>query len=101
MVDRDVGLVPAIEASLRTARENPSAVALWGLIVAAALVLGSLPMLFGLAVVLPVLGHSTWRPSKAIERDPAREVPIEVEPGANPLLRRNHDQPLNGDFKGG
>ncbi len=79
LLDRDVGLVPAIDASLRTARANPQAVALWGLIVAAALVLGSLPMLFGLAVVLPVLGHSTWRfYRKAIERDPARELPLEV-----------------------
>jgi uncharacterized membrane protein len=34
--------------------------AAWGLIVAAGLVLGSLPALMGLAVVLPVLGHATW-----------------------------------------
>ena len=70
MLDRDVGLVPAIDASLRTARANPKAVALWGLIVAAALVLGSLPMFFGLSVGLPVLGHSTWRfYRRAIVRD--------------------------------
>jgi uncharacterized membrane protein len=34
--------------------------ALWGLIVAALLVLASLPAFLGLAVVLPVLGHATW-----------------------------------------
>jgi uncharacterized membrane protein len=34
--------------------------ALWGLIVAASLAIGSLPLLFGLAVVMPVLGHTTW-----------------------------------------
>jgi len=34
--------------------------ALWGLIVAAALAIGSLPLFVGLAVVIPVLGHSTW-----------------------------------------
>ena len=56
LLDRDVGLVPAVGASLRTARENPEAVALWGLIVAAALILGSLPLFIGLAVVMPVLG---------------------------------------------
>ena len=33
---------------------------LWGLIVAVALIIGSLPLFVGLAVVLPVLGHSTW-----------------------------------------
>jgi uncharacterized membrane protein len=77
MLDRDVGVVRAIGASLRTARENPLTVALWGLIVAAALVLGSAPLFFGLAVVMPVLGHATWRfYRRAIERDPAHERPI-------------------------
>ena len=78
MLDRDVGLVPALDASLRLTRANPLAVAVWGFIVAAALILGSLPLFFGLAVVMPVLGHATWRLyRKAIERDPAREVAIE------------------------
>ena len=43
MLDRDLGLVPALEASLRVTRANPVAVGLWGLIVAVALVLGSIP----------------------------------------------------------
>jgi hypothetical protein len=48
---------------------------------------------FGLAVVVPVLGHATWRLyRKAIERDPAHEVPIEspLDPDdvkKNPVLR--------------
>ena len=78
MLDRDVGLVPALETSVRAARENPLAVALWGLIVAVALALGSLPLFLGLAVVMPVLGHATWRLyRKAVERDPAHEVAVE------------------------
>jgi uncharacterized membrane protein len=78
MLDRDVGLIPALEASVRVARENPLAVALWGLIVAVALALGSLPLFLGLAVVMPVLGHATWRLyRKAVERDPAHEVAVE------------------------
>ena len=77
LLDRDVGLVPAIAASLRVSRENPTAIALWGLIVAAALLLGSLPLFIGLAVVMPMLGHSTWRLyRRAIAREPARELPI-------------------------
>ncbi len=77
MIDRDVGVGSAINASLRVARENPFAVALWGVVVAAALIVGSLPLFFGLAVVMPVLGHATWRfYRRAIERDPAHELPI-------------------------
>ena len=30
------------------------------MIVAAALVVGSIPLFLGLAVVVPVLGHATW-----------------------------------------
>src|ERR1700691_307994 len=78
MLDRDLGLVPALDASLRVTRANPLAVGFWGLIVAVALVLGSLAVFFGLGVVVPVLGHATWRLyRKAVERDPAHEVPIE------------------------
>ena len=77
MLDRDVGLVPAVVASVRLAVENPAAVALWGLIVAAALVIGSLPLFIGLAIVMPTLGHATWRfYRRAVRRDQAREVPI-------------------------
>jgi hypothetical protein len=34
--------------------------AAWGLFVAVTLVIGSLPFFVGLAVVMPVLAHSTW-----------------------------------------
>ena len=77
MLDRDVGLVPAVVASERLARDNPGAVALWGFIVAASLFLGSLPLFIGLAVAMPTLGHATWRLyRRAVVRDPVHEVPI-------------------------
>ena len=60
LVDRDVGAVEAVLTSVRAVARNPVTMATWGLIVAALLVIGSLPFFFGLAVVVPVLGHSTW-----------------------------------------
>ena len=60
MLDRDATLGAAIGTSFRAIAENPGPMALWGLIVAAGLVLGSIPVLLGLIVVLPVLGHGTW-----------------------------------------
>jgi uncharacterized membrane protein len=60
LVDREVGLDTAIGTSLRAFAANPGTMALWGLIVAAALVIGSIPFFLGLIVVLPVLGHATW-----------------------------------------
>jgi uncharacterized membrane protein len=35
-------------------------IAVWGLIVAVSIALGSIPAFAGLIVVLPVLGHATW-----------------------------------------
>ncbi|HSH99788.1 MAG TPA: DUF2189 domain-containing protein [Reyranella sp.] len=60
LLDRDVGLGSAIATSIKVVRENPGPMALWGLIIAASLVLGSIPLLMGLAIVFPVLGHATW-----------------------------------------
>jgi uncharacterized membrane protein len=60
MLDRDVGLADAIGTSLRAVLANPGPMAVWGLVVAAALVIGSIPLFLGLIVVMPVLGHATW-----------------------------------------
>ena len=60
LVDRNVGAATAVRTSVRAVIENPMTMAVWGLFVAGALVVGSLPLFFGLAVVFPVLGHSTW-----------------------------------------
>jgi len=60
LLDRDVGAAVAMHTSLRVMAANPLPMALWGLIVAALLVIGSIPFFVGLAVVMPVLGHATW-----------------------------------------
>jgi uncharacterized membrane protein len=60
LVDRNVSAGVAVATSIRAVAANPATMAVWGLIIVAGLVLGSLPLLVGLAVVLPVLGHSTW-----------------------------------------
>ena len=60
LLDRPVGLPVAVVTSIRVAAANPGPIAAWGLIVAVALALGSLPAFLGLVVVLPVLGHATW-----------------------------------------
>jgi uncharacterized membrane protein len=77
MLDRHVGALEAMVTSLRVAGRNPLPIAAWGLIVAALLVVGSLPFFLGLAVVIPLLGHATWHLyRKAIAIDPnARPIP--------------------------
>jgi uncharacterized membrane protein len=60
MLDRHAGATDAMLTSFRVIAKSPLAAAQWGLIVAVLLVLGSLPVFLGLAVVLPLLGHATW-----------------------------------------
>ncbi len=60
LLDRDVGAAVALLTSIRVVTANPLTMALWGLIVAALLAIGSLPFFLGLTVALPVLGHTTW-----------------------------------------
>ena len=85
LLDRDVGAVVAVLTSVRATRRNPLIVAAWGLIVAALLLLGSLPLFVGLAVVMPVLGHSTWHLyRKLVEPDPQPRS----EPPQRPRQRR-------------
>jgi len=60
LLDRPVGAADAVQTSVRAVMANPLTMAAWGLIVAALLVIGSLPAFIGLAVVVPILGHATW-----------------------------------------
>jgi uncharacterized membrane protein len=73
LLDRDVGAPAALLTSIRVVFANPGTMALWGFIVAALLVIGSIPCFLGLTVVMPVLGHATWHLYRRA-----------VEPDANP-----------------
>lgn len=81
MLDRHAGAGDAMVTSLRAVARNPVPMAIWGLIVAALLLAGSLPTFLGLAVVIPLLGHATWHLY--------REV-IEPELNPQPLPPRAH-----------
>ena len=66
LLDRDVGLYTAVATSVRAVLANPVPMAVWGLIVAGGLLFGSLPLLLGLIIVMPVLGHATWHLYRAV-----------------------------------
>lgn len=60
LLDRDVGVAAAVLVSVLALVNNPVPVLSWGFIVVFLLLIGALPVLAGLIVVLPLLGHSTW-----------------------------------------
>jgi uncharacterized membrane protein len=77
LLDRDVGAFTAIETSVKAMLVNPAQMIFWGIIVAALLVLGSIPIFAGLAIVMPILGHATWHLyRKVIEPQNAARRPM-------------------------
>lgn len=90
MLDRRAGIAEAVATSFRVVAANPVPIAAWGLIVAALLVVGSLPAFLGLAVVVPLLGHATWHLyRKVVERNPNAPV----VPAPNRIRRSAADFP--------
>ncbi|HEX4330754.1 MAG TPA: DUF2189 domain-containing protein [Usitatibacter sp.] len=79
MLDRRAGAGEAMVTSLRAVAKNPVPMAAWGLIVAALLIAGSLPLFIGLAVTIPLLGHATWHLYRAV---------IAPDPNPRPLPPR-------------
>jgi uncharacterized membrane protein len=90
MLDRHASAGQAMVTSLRVVAKNPAMIAVWGLIVAALLVVGSLPAFLGLAVVIPLLGHATWHLYRAV---------VAIDPNAQPIPPRPpHQRRPAADF---
>ncbi|POR56990.1 DUF2189 domain-containing protein [Bosea psychrotolerans] len=60
IIDKGVDAPTAIKTSIAAVEANPRVMMYWGLMITGLLVLGCLPVLVGLVVVMPVLGHATW-----------------------------------------
>jgi uncharacterized membrane protein len=84
LLDRDVGAATAVLTSVRAVLANPVTMAAWGFIVAALLVIGSIPALLGLTVVLPVLGHATWHLYRKVVEPDDSDRPRFREPSQRP-----------------
>ncbi|TRD21795.1 DUF2189 domain-containing protein [Palleronia caenipelagi] len=60
LVDRDVDVVTAMIASVSFVKDNFVVMMIWALTISVINLLASLPLLLGLVVALPVLGHASW-----------------------------------------
>jgi uncharacterized membrane protein len=75
LLDRNIGIRAAVLTSVRVVFKNPIVMMAWALIVVSGLVLGSLPLFVGLAIVMPVLGHSTWHLYRTVIEHDSRPRP--------------------------
>ncbi len=92
MLDRHASAADAVLTSLRAVAQNPVPMAVWGLIVAALLIVGTLPFFLGLTVVIPVLGHATWHLYRKVIEPPA--TPYQPQPKPK-VHRYAADFPVN------
>jgi uncharacterized membrane protein len=60
MVDRDAGFVTATKVSLKAFFSNPLTLLLWAVTIVVLTLLGFATLLFGLVVIMPILGHASW-----------------------------------------
>ena len=60
MVDRDAGFITAAQASLKAFSTNTLTLLLWAAVIVVLTLLGFATLLFGLVVIMPVLGHASW-----------------------------------------
>ena len=66
LLDRNCGVRQAVRTSVHAVLRNPAPMVAWGLVVAALLLAGSIPLFVGLAVTMPILGHATWHLYKRV-----------------------------------
>jgi len=60
LLEREVDFVTGILTSIRAVSENFKVLMIWAFMIAVLMFLALLPMLLGLFIVMPVLGHATW-----------------------------------------
>ena len=75
LLDRDCGAACAIQTSIRAVLVNPKTMGVWALIIAGLLMIGSVPLLVGLAVAMPILGHASWHLYRRTVEPPVRPNP--------------------------
>lgn len=60
ILDRDADIATAVMASLRAFSANSGPLLLWAALIVALTLLGFATLLFGLVVIMPILGHASW-----------------------------------------
>jgi len=68
VIDLHFGAEQAMALSIETVRLNPLAMLVWGALLVVLTAIGFGTLLFGMVVVLPLLGHATWHAYRDLVR---------------------------------
>jgi uncharacterized membrane protein len=66
LLDRDCGVVTAVQASVNAVTRNWLPMALWAFLIVSAVGLGFATLFAGLIVTVPLIGHATWHAYKGV-----------------------------------
>lgn len=61
LFDREVDFVTAMATSVRLVQENPASMLVWCFLIGAAVAISVATAFLGFFILLPVIGHATWR----------------------------------------
>jgi uncharacterized membrane protein len=75
MMTHRVDAVTAMAASVEAVVANPKPMALWAVLIAAAMSLGLATLSLGLIVVFPLIGHATWHAYRSLVKE-AGDTPV-------------------------
>jgi uncharacterized membrane protein len=75
MMTHRVDAVTAMAASVEAVVANPKPMALWAVLIAAAMSLGLATLSLGLIVVFPLIGHATWHAYRSLVNE-AGNTPV-------------------------
>jgi uncharacterized membrane protein len=60
LLDRRIGVLAAVLTSWRAVMANPVPLALWAALIMLLTLLGMATLMFGLVLIVPLLGHASW-----------------------------------------
>ncbi|MCC6469676.1 MAG: DUF2189 domain-containing protein [Alphaproteobacteria bacterium] len=66
LLDRDVGVVNAVQTSVNAVTANWKPMLLWAFLIVSAVTLGIATLYIGLAVTVPLIAHATWHAYKGL-----------------------------------
>ncbi|MGM0677319.1 DUF2189 domain-containing protein [Ectothiorhodospira marina] len=71
VTDRRGDLIEGITTSVGVVRRNPATMAVWATLLVGLTAVGLSTLMLGLVVILPILGHATWRAYRDLVQWPA------------------------------
>lgn len=69
LIKRDVYFISAILTSLRAVARNVDVMMLWAVLVVALTLTGFATLLFGLVILMPLIGHASWHACRELVED--------------------------------